>query len=218
MTASVNKHIFAVLIAVLLVGLAILLYKSPPAEWDSARRFAEFVESQGWLGLFIFFITAVLVTSVGLPRQFFAFAGGFAFGVPMGVFVSSLAAIGGCAITFYFSRRWLSAQVYKRHPNIVKTLNDLVENDVFLKILVMRLQPLGTNLITNVCAGVSSIPAKLFLASSWLGYLPQMMIFSLLGAGIRIGSNTYLLFSVSLLALSLLIGGVLYQRYLREMR
>lgn len=197
----------------LLFGLFLLLYKAPPEEWDKARQLGEFIESKGALGALIFFIVTALATSVGLPRQLFAFAAGFAFGVPIGVLISSLAAIGGCAITFYCSRRWLSGIVLARFPKVVASLNKLMRQDVFLKIIVLRLQPLGTNLMTNLCAGVTALSAGVFLMSSWLGYLPQMVIFSLLGAGVRLGSNTYFYYSASLLLLSLILGGWLFKRY-----
>jgi len=160
----------------------------------------------------VFFTITALATSIGLPRQLFAFAAGFSFGIATGVLLSSFAAIFGCAITFFCSRRWLSARVQSRYPNAVRSLNDLLHDDVFFKIFVLRLQPLGTNLITNLCAGVTTVSAKLFLSSSWLGYLPQMLVFALLGAGVRIGSNAYLIYSLSMLGLSLVIGLWLYSR------
>lgn len=211
-----QRKILVTLALFLILGLAALLYQTPPAEWGRAKQLGEFIDSKGVAGVLVFFIVATLATSIGLPRQFFAFAAGFAFGVPAGVFLSSLAAVGGCAITFFCSRRWLSNQIHSRYPNVVLGLNSLLSEDVFLKILVLRLQPLGTNLITNLCAGVSSISARLFLASSWLGYVPQMLVFCLLGAGVRVGSNAYLVFSLSLLLFSVITGGFLYKRFIDQ--
>lgn len=208
-----QKRILIVLALLLFLGLAVLIYKTPPTQWDKARQLGEFIESKGAFGGLVFFILTALSTSVGLPRQMFAFAAGFAFGVPIGVLLSSFGAICGCAITFYCSRRWLSNKVRSRFPKVVSALNKLLNKDVFLKILILRLQPLGTNLITNLCAGVTSISGRLFLTSSWFGYLPQMLVFCLLGAGVRIGSNTYLLYSLSMLLISMMLGGWLYKRY-----
>ncbi len=211
-----RKQIVIVLVVLLAVALLLLLFRTPPAEWERARQFGEYVESKGLIGVLALFIIAMLSTSIGLPRQFFAFAAGFAYGVPIGVLISSLAAICGCAITFFCSRRMLSGYVQSRYPNAISTLNGILEDDVFLKILVLRLQPLGTNLITNLCAGVTAIPARLFLTSSWIGYIPQMFVFSLLGAGVRIGSSTYILYSLSMLLLSIILGGWLYKRYAHD--
>jgi len=193
-----------------------VLFRSPPQEWDRARSLGEYIESLGAAGILVLFVITALATSIGLPRQLFAFAAGFSFGIATGVLLSSLAAIVGCAITFFCSRRWLAVRVQSRYPGAVQSLNDLLHDDVFFKIFVLRLQPLGTNLITNLCAGVTKMPAKLFLCSSWLGYLPQMLVFALLGTGVRIGSNAYLIYSLSLLGLSLAIGFWLYRRAISD--
>jgi len=193
-----------------------VLLRSPPQEWDRARQLGEYIESLGAVGVLVFIVITALATSVGLPRQLFAFAAGFSFGIAAGVLLSGFAAIIGCSITFYCSRRWLSARVQSRYPNVVRSLNDLLRKDVFLKIFILRLQPLGTNLITNLCAGVTKVPATLFLTSSWFGYIPQMLVFALLGAGVRIGSSAYLIYGLSILGLSLVIGFWLYKRTMSD--
>lgn len=172
------------------------------------------MESKGLPGTILFLLAGVLATSVGLPRQFFAFAGGFSFGVITGTVLSSVAAIGGCAVSFFAARHWLARRIQRRYPSMVGSLNDLLVDDVFLKIIVLRLQPLGTNLLTNLCAGVSHINPLVFFSSSWLGYLPQMCVFALLGAGVRMGSSAHLVVSLASLFVSLLLGYWLYKRYI----
>lgn len=216
MIAISKKKISIALVILIACALLLLLVRTPPAEWDRAQLLGDYIESRGLLGVVVFFVLTVLATSIGLPRQFFAFASGFAYGVTEGVLLSSVAAIGGCALTFYCSRRWLSKRVQARFPSAVAGLDRLIRDDVFLKILVLRLQPLGTNLITNLCAGVTQISAARFFTSSWLGYLPQMLVFSLLGAGVRIGSNAYLMFSLTMLCLSLAIGLWLYKKTIKD--
>lgn len=215
-SSSINKRILIGITLLIAVLLAVVLFRSPPQEWDRARQLGEYIESLGAFGVLAFLLITALATSLGLPRQLFAFAAGFSFGVFSGVLLSSIAAIFGCAITFYCSRKLLAEPVKARYPNVVNNLNKLLADDVFFKIFVLRLQPLGTNLITNLCAGVTTVPAKLFLSSSWLGYLPQMLVFALLGTGVRIGSNTYLLYSLAMLGLSLAIGFWLYRRAIND--
>lgn len=198
----------------LAAALVLALISSPPTEWDSAQAVGHFIQSLGVAGIVGFLALTAIATSVGLPRQFFAFTAGFAYGVVMGVVLSSIGAICGCTITFLCSRRWLSQIIRQRFPDAVGWLSRVLDKDVFFKILVLRLQPFGTNFMTNVCAGVVGIPAAQFLMSSWLGYIPQMMIFSLLGAGVRIGSNAYLLYSIGMICLSVAIGLWLYKKHI----
>jgi len=154
-----------------------------------------------------------LATSVGLPRQLVAFVAGFAFGVLPGLLLALAAAIMGCALTVLASRTVLRRWVQGRYPQVVAGLERLIKHDPFLKILVLRLHPLGTNLLTNLCAGLTSMPLGIFLMSSLVGYVPQMLVFSLIGSGVRVGSNTQLIVSVVLLVLSLALGVVLYRRH-----
>lgn len=199
------------------VALILVLVQKPPTEWEKAEAFGVQIQSMGALGFVLFLTAGALATSIGLPRQFFAFVGGYVFGLTEGVLLSSIAAIVGCAITFSLSRYLFANKVAKRYGAFVSALNTIIREDTFLKIIVLRLQPLGTNLLTNLCAGVSDIPARTFLVSSWVGYLPQMLVFALMGSGVRIGSNEYLLYGLSLLLISLLLGGFLYKRYIQRM-
>ncbi len=201
-----------VAVLVLLLLLATLLH-SPPNEWSRAQSLALQLQQLGIVGIAAFALITALATSIGLPRQLFAFIGGYAYGTLVSLLLSSVAAIVGCAITFFIARHFLARRVSTRYPKIVAWLNNAIDKDTFLKIIILRLQPLGTNLITNVCAGVSNISLPIFLASSWLGYLPQMLVFALLGAGLRINSSTHLIISLVLTAVSFVLGTVVYRRY-----
>jgi len=211
-----RKFIITALVILVAVALLLAVISTPPTEWSRAQRLGDYLDSLGVAGVAVFLLFCALATALGLPRQFFAFSAGFAYGVFSGVVFSSLGAIVGCAITFMCSRRLLSHRVKARYPDAINTMNRLLREDVFLKILALRLQPFGTNFITNVSAGVTHISTVQFLVSSWLGYLPQMLVFSLLGAGVRIGSNAYLVFSLSMLCLSLAIGYWLYRKTIRQ--
>jgi len=174
------------------------------------------LEGSGPAGLAGFLVAGALATAVGLPRQGLAFVAGLAWGTTAGLALSLVAAIGGCALTLEASRRWLHRHVRARHPAFVDTLTRLVRRDAFAKVIALRLQPFGTNLLTNLCAGLTPMPRGAFLAASLIGYVPQMLVFALLGSGVRIGSGTRLLASAALLLVSLAIGAVLYRRHVRS--
>lgn len=201
--------VLLLLIGVILVGWFVA--RHIPLESLGAR-----MEAGGSLAVLTFLLMGVLATSVGLPRQGLAFIAGFAWGVAPGLALSLAAAIGGCALTSEVSRRWFAHAVAERHPRAIARLERLIRQDAFLKVIVLRLQPLGTNFLTNLCAGLTSVPRSVFLLASLLGYVPQMLVFTLLGSGVRVGSETQLLVSGALLALSVLLGVVLYRRHRRS--
>jgi len=197
-----------------LLGLiAWLFWRFPLSELIDDTALAQRIADLGWMAVPVFLTIASIATAVGLPRQLFAFVGGYSFGTITGVVLGSLAAIVGCYLCFACARHVLRKPVLRRYANFVCLLDSFVHNDAFLKIIVLRLQPLGTNLMTNLAAGVSKIPARVFLTSSLIGYVPQMLVFALLGSGVRVHSNTQMLVSVALCLVSFLIGGFLYKRH-----
>lgn len=202
------------LLLLLVIVLAVMFF--PTHLLPDEATIAETIERAGLPGLIGFFVFGVGFTAVGLPRQLIAFVAGFVLGVLPGVLFGTLAAVCGCALCYFSARYFLTARVSRRFPQAIETLNDFVRDDVFLKILVLRLQPLGTNLITNLCAGVSGIVASRFLFASAVGFIPQMVVFALLGAGIRVGSSTQTLISVILLIVSIVLGGWAYRRHIKR--
>jgi len=202
-----------VLILLIIVGL---LYRYPLDEIIDHDAVASLITRYGAFGVIGFILVGIVFTAVGLPRQLLAFVGGYTFGLLPGVLLGTLAAIGGCALTFTLSRYWFRERVGMRFTRVVNALNGFIRQDPFLKIVVLRLQPFGTNLATNLAAGVTQIPARTFFASSLLGYLPQMTVFALTGSGVRVQSSTQLGVSLALFVLSLLLGAYLYRRHIQR--
>jgi uncharacterized membrane protein YdjX (TVP38/TMEM64 family) len=201
----------ALLVLLMLIVVGTLVFK--PSELIPAQEWGLALESKGRVGMLLFLIFGALATSIGLPRQMVAFIGGIAYGVVTGVLFSLCAAIAGCYLTVNLSRWLFSAKVAQRYPKVIAQLQSFLKEDVFIKVLVLRLQPLGTNLLTNVCVGFTAIPIRVFLTASAVGYIPQMLVFALLGSGIRVGSNFQLMLSAVLLVISILLGYLLYRRH-----
>ena len=197
-----------------LLGLILFLFwRFPPADWLPVDQFGAWLDDAGFAGMLVFVLVGIATTSIGLPRQLLAFVGGFSYGVLVGVPLSLLSAIIGCLATVLFSRRFLQTLISNRYPRFIGTLDKLVAKDAFLKILILRLQPFGTNLITNVCAGFTRIRLRTFLAASLIGYVPQMLVFALMGSGVRVASGARMGVSILLLLISVALGFYLYRRH-----
>ncbi|MDE0539706.1 MAG: SNARE associated Golgi protein, partial [Rhodospirillales bacterium] len=78
--------------------------------------------------------------------------------------------------------------------------------------LLIRLLPAGSNFLTNLAAGVSSARFPLFLAGSAIGYIPQMVVFALLGSGINLDPGLRISASVVLFFVSAGLGIYLFRR------
>jgi uncharacterized membrane protein YdjX (TVP38/TMEM64 family) len=174
------------------------------ADWIDAE-----VRGQGLRGEWLFVLTAALFTALGLPRQLVGFFAGYAFGLALGGLLALVASLGGALLTFH-AARWLGRDLVRRWcSRRLRNLDGLVGRHPLRTILLVRLLPLGSNLATNLTAGLSRMGAMPFAAGSALGYLPQTLVFALIGSGIavdplwRIGGGALLFVLSGLLGLSL---------------
>lgn len=201
--------ILSLLLLVIIIAAATLI----PAEWVPVRQWGGILESAGGAGVLLFLLLGTLGTSVGLPRQLLAFTGGLAYGLLPGLTLSLMAALCGCHLTVQVSSYLLRDWVTGRYPGMIAKLNALLQHDTFVKILVLRLQPLGTNLLTNLCIGFTNVSYGRFLLASGIGYVPQMLVFALLGAGVRVGEELQALVSGGLVLISVFLAVGLYLRH-----
>jgi len=162
------------------------------------------------LSLFIFLS---LATSVGLPRQIAALVAGINLGALIGGIIATLAATLGCLITFTVSRYLLSDKITQKYPDKLAKLSDFLGEQTFLKAIVIRILPLGSNFITNIIAGVSRVSMRAYVSGSFVGFIPQMIIFSLAGSGIRLGAQNELIASGILFIIALLLSAYLVKKH-----
>lgn len=162
------------------------------------------------LTLFIFLAFA---TSIGLPRQVAALVAGLNFGALTGFFIATAATTLGCFITFTVSRYLLRKKITEKFPTKIEKLSALLTEQTFLKALVIRILPLGSNFLTNIIAGVTKVSMSAYVSGSFVGFIPQMIIFSLAGSGIRLGAQSELLISVVLFIIACLLGAYLLKKH-----
>ena len=117
------------------------------------------VRGKGVLGEVLFFAVAALFLSVGLPRQVVSFLGGYAFGFLVGTLLALAATALGCVIAFGYVRLLGRAMVRKRFSARIQRIDAFLHENPFSMSLLIRLLPAGSNLLTNLAAGVSSVSA-----------------------------------------------------------
>lgn len=202
---------------VLALGLALgglllrALGAAPGAEWVD-----RYVRDQGLLGETLFLLAGAAASAAGLPRQGVAFLGGYAFGAVLGSALALLAQLLGCALAFSWARlvgrAWAERRLAGRYGRRLRAVRDVLVGNPFGATLALRLLPVGNNLALNLLAGLSGIAALPFLAASALGYLPQTVVFALLGKGVRVDGAWQLGLALLLMAVSIGIGLALLRR------
>jgi uncharacterized membrane protein YdjX (TVP38/TMEM64 family) len=174
------------------------------------------IKGQGIAGEIMFVVIGSAFTAVGLPRQIVSFMGGYAFGLVSGVGLALLATVLGCLFSFYYARAMGQKVVLKRAPRRIKKIDAFLSRSPFIMALIIRLLPVGSNFLTCLAAGVSSISALSFVSGSALGYIPQTVIFALVGSGSSVSSEVQVIISAVLFVLSGGVGLLLYRRYGKE--
>ena len=157
--------------------------------WGQGATFDRVAQLKQWLaqwGVWAWLVFAAVGTglvSIGFPRIILAAVGGAMFGVALSTIWSSVAAVLAILAPFLYSRHLGRDLVARRMGRRLQRFDHLMDQHGFVVVLLIRLCPVGYNFLTNYLAGVTAIPIGTFLAASFIGYLPQSLIFALLGSG-----------------------------------
>jgi len=116
------------------------------------------------------------------------------------------------AVSRYFARPIIIQHFEMR----VRKLDHFLLRSPFLKSVIIRLLPVGNNLLTNIFAGVSKIPRRSFIFGSTIGYIPQMAVFALMGKGVLVNSELKIIISALLFGISSLLSAYLFKVYRRQ--
>ncbi|MDF2152923.1 VTT domain-containing protein [Vibrio sp. CAU 1672] len=202
---------------VLLLGLLLVVYIEYNSElWQhiaDKNWIAAYVAQSGFRGSVGLVLSGAVFIGCGGPRQLIAFTFGFAFGWVSGLLLCLLSTLTGTVIGYGLAH-WLLKPSFNRHfAERFTRFESFVKGDPFLKLLAIRLFPIGSNLLTNLFSGAAGVPFMAFITASIVGYLPQTVIFSLAGSGIGNASRYQVIVSIVLGAISLLLTHFLYKKY-----
>ncbi|MDD9878778.1 MAG: VTT domain-containing protein [Magnetovibrio sp.] len=196
-----------------LVAVGFLLKSTSLGTFFEREGIDQLVKGKGLTGEVIFVAAGALFTAVGFSRQAVAFMGGYAFGLAHGTGLSVLAAAVGCAITFSYARFFGRESIQRRFSEKIGRVDAFLSENPFTMTLLIRFLPVGSNFLTNLAAGVSGVSAIAFISGSAVGYIPQMLIFALVGSGIHLDTGYGIGLSVILFVVSGLLGVHLYRKH-----
>jgi uncharacterized membrane protein YdjX (TVP38/TMEM64 family) len=202
--------------AVLALLAVLVRLGGPQAALDPAWADAHLGASSdgaSWRGVGLYMALVACLSPLGIPRQALAALGGYAFGAAWGTLFASLGLVCGCALGLGCSRFLAREALRGRFGKRILGLERFLAHKPFLMSLTLRLLPVGNNALLTLAAGLSAIPALPFIAGSALGYVPQTLIFALLGSGIRIDPLWRISLSALLFLLASALGLVLYRAF-----
>ena len=176
--------------------------------WIDAR-----VRGHGLNGALLFLLMGGVFTAIGLPRQIIAFLGGYAFSIALGTVLGALAALLGCMLSFGYARLFGKGFLRAKLGERAGRFDQFIHEHPFSMTVLIRLLPVGSNLLTNLAAGISSIRPAPFFSGTLLGYLPQTLVFALVGSGVHIAPTLKLSLAIGLFLISGALGAWLYRRF-----
>ena len=159
-----------------------------------------------------FVLLGTLACAIGVPRQVVAYAAGLGFGAWAGCVLALVAEVGGCLIDFLWARLVARDWAARRIGGRLARLDQRLGRYPFSATLTLRLLPVGSNILLNLLAGVSAVALGPFLLASAIGYVPQTVVFALLGGGVRVDRTLQLALAGGLLVAATGLGVWLMRR------
>lgn len=171
------------------------------------------IRGRGVSGELLFVGIGALAMAMAMPRQIVSFLGGYAFGFLQGSVLALLASTVSSVLTFFYARLIGRSVVAHRFGARIQRIDDFLSGHPFSMALLIRLLPVGNNLVTNLAAGVTRVPAAPFLLGSMVGFVPQTIVFALIGSGVSVDPTLRIGLGAVLFALSGLLGVWLYRQH-----
>lgn len=201
---SGSPHVVrALLVLALAVAALVAVYASPlhallvpaglgPLQAELAR--------EGSAAPLVFAGATASLVAVGAPRLWFAAAGGLLFGWLPGFLLAQAGTTAGCLLNFAWGR-WVMRELLagREMPRLRRLLDGLARAPVATNVAV-RLCPVGNCFAFNLLLAASPVSTRDFLVGTFLGTLPETLVYALFGGSAQGGSLRLLLAGAALMA------------------
>lgn len=213
-----SKKIFICKISMVLLGIfaIILALKYLPNILEltmSLDKFRNYIVSLGRLGSIVFILFQILQTVIApIPGEVIQVAGGYIYGVPLGMIYSTAGMLLGAVIAFYFTRLIGSSFVAKLiNGENSQWMKDIMDSKKFSIILfiVFLVPGLPKDFLIYV-AGLTPIRPLKFFGILLASRFPWLLASVSIGSNLHYG-NYISTIIVSLIALISFILGMLYK-------
>jgi len=173
-----------------LLAAVLVVYLSPiKDELAHVRDIHARLETLGYAPELIFFLGAVVITSLGFPRMLVFPIGGFAFGFVLGLAWSIAALLVGGYVPFCYARWGGRAWICRRWPRMAR-LAHYFKDRSYRTVILFRILP-APGFATNAFLGITRIKHRSFLLGTALGSIPPGIPATLLGSSLLNEDSTW---------------------------
>lgn len=174
------------------------------------------LRATGPAGIVLFICLSGFAVGLGVPRLWVSALAGGLFGAVLGTVTGQLASMIGAVITFYIARFLLRGVLLRRMTPKMHVWYERFNKHSFFWLFYIRLFPFANATVTNIIGGVSQVSLGTFLLATFLGYLPETVIFAVFGSSAA--KKDYLQFSIAFAALVCFMAFERLWQYLRRRR
>jgi uncharacterized membrane protein YdjX (TVP38/TMEM64 family) len=160
----------------------LLIHLSPLKDYlAEIQELQAVVADEGYFAIFIFAGVTIVATFLGVPKLMFYTLAGLLFGFIRGLFVAQLSALLGAYGPFMFSR-WVAGEWLLSRLDKYEQLKKRLQHPTILDVFLCRQLPIWGAMV-SILLGTTKVSHSRFLLGSCIGFLPQGVIFTLLGSG-----------------------------------
>ncbi len=194
----------------------VLLNLTPAGEYLNVEELQALVSDTGaWAPLAFFGLAAILIF-VGAPRLIFCALGGALFGFIEGLALSQMATMLGSLGPFLFAR-WSAREWVTARLKSFKIAREYLQNPSVMDVFLLRHVPIW-GVFINLLLGSNNVRLRTFFIGSFFGFLPQGIVFTLIGSGIGEESTLMVISRVWCAILVLVVAAIITRRVMRRDR
>ncbi len=204
------------MVVLFLALFVVLLNLTSAGEYLNVEELQTVVSDTGAWAPLVFFGLAATLIFVGAPRLIFCTLGGALFGFVEGFALSQMATLLGSLGPFLFAkwsaREWVTAKL-----SSFKIAREHLQNPSVMDVFLLRHIPIW-GVFINLLLGSNNVRLRTFLIGSFFGFLPQGVVFTLIGSGIGEESTLMVVSRVWCAILVLVIAAIITRRVTRQTR
>lgn len=177
----------------------------------------DYIQHFGPWAMFFSFWLVLFVNAIGFPPAIiFSAANALIFGIVPGIILSWIAETAGVTLSFLLMRflfRDAAESLIAKHAAL-KKIDTLSGKNGFKAMLLARTVPYFPSGVLNALGAVSQISLLDYVLASLIGKLPSTALEAIIGHdAVTAGQNSHRLIVVVVLALLIILGFWLYNRY-----
>ncbi len=204
------------MVVLFLALFVVLLNLTPVGEYLNVEELQTVVSDTGAWAPLVFFGLAATLIFVGAPRLIFCALGGALFGFVEGLVLSQMATLLGSLGPFLFAR-WSAREWVTEKLSSFKIAREHLQNPSVMDVFLLRHIPIW-GVFINLLLGSNNVRLRTFLIGSFFGFLPQGIVFTLIGSGIGEESTLMVVSRVWCAILVLVVAAIITRRVTRRDR